>query len=163
LPADAQIATLGPSSSPAGVYLLDVWKLAHFAEVLSGFLIHNVVGVDVRLHWRSEMVCSHCSREIGEYSNYCPVCGGRVGKTASHRRLMLSSTNSKIVGVCGGIAEYFNADPTIVRLIWAALSVVPGGFVGGILAYVFAWIIIPKGPEPGATLAGTPVAPTAKP
>ena len=109
------------------------------------------------------MVCSHCSREIGEYSNYCPVCGGRVGTTASHRRLVLSSTNSKIAGVCGGIAEHFNVDPTIVRLIWAALSVVPGGFVGGILAYVFAWIIIPKGPLPGATPAVTPVAPTAKP
>ena len=75
---------------------------------------------------------------------------------------MLSSIDSKIAGVCGGIAEYFNVDPTIVRLIWAALSVVPGGFVGGILAYLFAWIIIPKGPQPGATPASAPVGHTAK-
>ena len=75
---------------------------------------------------------------------------------------MLSSTDSKIAGVCGGIAEYFNVDPTIVRLIWTALSVVPGGFVGGILAYLFAWIIIPKGPLLGTTPASTPVGHTAK-
>lgn len=34
------------------------------------------------------------------------------------KRLYLSSTNKKLAGVCGGIAEYFNIDPTIVRLIW---------------------------------------------
>jgi len=75
---------------------------------------------------------------------------------------MLSRMDSKIAGVCGGIAEYFNVDPTIVRLIWAALSVVPGGFVGGILAYLFAWIIIPNAPLPGATPASAPVGHTAK-
>ena len=75
---------------------------------------------------------------------------------------MLSSTDSKIAGVCGGIAEYFNVDPTVVRLIWAALSVVPGGFVGGILAYLFAWIIIPKGPLPATTPASAPAEHAAK-
>jgi phage shock protein C len=48
--------------------------------------------------------------------------------------------------VCGGIAEYLDVDTTVVRLIWVALSVVPGGFVGGAIAYLLAWIIIPKGP-----------------
>jgi phage shock protein C len=80
----------------------------------------------------------------------------------SYRRLVLSSTDSKIAGVCGGIAEYFNVDPTVVRLLWAVLSVVPGGFVGGILAYLFAWIVIPKGPLPGTTPAGAPTGPPAK-
>ncbi|HWF12690.1 MAG TPA: PspC domain-containing protein [Candidatus Acidoferrales bacterium] len=59
---------------------------------------------------------------------------------------MLSMKDKKIAGVCGGIAEYLDVDPTIVRLIWVALSVVPGGFVGGVLAYVLAWAIIPKSP-----------------
>jgi len=49
-----------------------------------------------------------------------------------------------IAGVCGGIAEYYNVDPTIVRIAWIVLSVLP--FVPGIILYVIAWIIIPKGP-----------------
>jgi phage shock protein PspC (stress-responsive transcriptional regulator) len=63
--------------------------------------------------------------------------------------------------VCGGIAEYLDADPTIVRLIWVALSVVPGGLVGGVIAYLLAWIIIPKASVPASTAAGT-VQPSAK-
>jgi phage shock protein PspC (stress-responsive transcriptional regulator) len=59
---------------------------------------------------------------------------------------MLSIRDKKIAGVCGGIAEYLDVDATIVRLIWVALSVVPGGFIGGIVAYVLAWAIIPKAP-----------------
>jgi phage shock protein PspC (stress-responsive transcriptional regulator) len=58
-----------------------------------------------------------------------------------------------MAGVCGGIAEYLDVDPTIVRLVWVALSVVPGGFVGGALAYVLAWIIIPKAPAFATTAA----------
>lgn len=53
------------------------------------------------------------------------------------------SRDKKIGGVCGGIAEYFNMDPTIVRLIWAVLALAYGT---GILAYVLAWIIIPEDP-----------------
>lgn len=47
-----------------------------------------------------------------------------------------------IAGVCGGIANYFDADPTIVRLIWAVATIFTGGL--GILAYLIAWIIIPE-------------------
>ena len=56
------------------------------------------------------------------------------------RRLYRSDTDKMICGVCGGIGEYFNIDPTIVRLVWAVLSV--GG--PGLIAYVIAMIIIPK-------------------
>jgi phage shock protein C len=66
---------------------------------------------------------------------------------------MLSSTDSKIAGVCGGIAEYFDVDSTIVRLVWAVLSIVPGGFVGGIAAYVVAWLIMPRAPRVVTTVA----------
>ncbi|HPT84146.1 MAG TPA: PspC domain-containing protein [Limnochordia bacterium] len=51
------------------------------------------------------------------------------------------SRDRKIGGVCGGIAEYLNVDPTIVRLIWAVLALFYGT---GILAYILAWIIIPE-------------------
>jgi phage shock protein PspC (stress-responsive transcriptional regulator) len=66
---------------------------------------------------------------------------------------MLSTTDKKIAGVCGGIAEYLDVDATIVRLIWVALSVVPGGFVGGAIAYFLAWVIIPKPAALGSSTA----------
>ncbi|HHW57611.1 MAG TPA: PspC domain-containing protein [Clostridia bacterium] len=59
------------------------------------------------------------------------------------KRLYRSKTNRMLGGVCGGIAEYFNIDPTIVRLIWAFAAVVWGS---GLLAYLIAWIIIPEEP-----------------
>jgi phage shock protein PspC (stress-responsive transcriptional regulator) len=49
-----------------------------------------------------------------------------------------------IGGVCGGIAEYFDVDSTLIRLL-AVLVVLLGG--AGIIAYIIAWIIIPKNPE----------------
>lgn len=94
------------------------------------------------------MTCTQCHREIDERWNFCSTCGARLRPALSHRRLMRSATDSKIAGVCGGIAEYLDVDPTIVRLFWAILAVVPGGIVGGIVAYVAAWSIIPKAPLP---------------
>lgn len=59
------------------------------------------------------------------------------------KRLYRSRKNRMIAGVCGGIAEYFNIDPVIVRLIAVALF-----FVGGsaLLAYIIAMIVIPYEP-----------------
>jgi len=90
------------------------------------------------------MYCVQCGREIEESANFCFLCGGKQRRRTSHRQLTLSATDKKLAGVCGGIAEYLDVDPTIVRLIWVALSIVPGGFVGGAIAYFLAWIIIPK-------------------
>lgn len=64
-----------------------------------------------------------------------------------YRRLTLSTSDKMIGGVCGGIAAYFNVDPTLVRLIAVVLALVGGG---GILAYLLAWLIMPK-PGPGAS------------
>lgn len=109
------------------------------------------------------MYCMNCGREIADSSNFCSTCGGKVRQRTSHKQLTLSSTDKKMAGVCGGIAEYLDVDPTIVRLIWVALSVVPGGFVGGALAYLLAWIIIPKAPAFASTPAGATTAqPSAK-
>lgn len=57
------------------------------------------------------------------------------------RRLYKSSTNKMISGVCGGIAEYFNIDATLVRLAWVVFTCLGGS---GLLAYIIAAIIIPK-------------------
>ena len=59
------------------------------------------------------------------------------------RRLARSATDRKIAGVCGGLGEYFGVDPTAVRLLWVVLSICPGFVLGGIAAYVIAWLIMP--------------------
>jgi phage shock protein C len=92
------------------------------------------------------MICLNCQREISDYSNYCNICGARQQTVTSGKRLMRSSTNVKLAGVCGGVAEYLNVDPTLVRLIWVLLSLIPGFVFGGILGYLLAWMIIPKAP-----------------
>ncbi|KUK86086.1 MAG: Phage shock protein C, PspC [candidate division TA06 bacterium 34_109] len=59
------------------------------------------------------------------------------------KKLYRSRKDRKIAGVCGGIAEYFNIDSTIVRLL-AVITIFFGG--GGIIAYIISWIIIPEEP-----------------
>lgn len=59
------------------------------------------------------------------------------------KKLYKSNQNKMLDGVCGGIAEYFGIDPTVVRLIWALFSLMGGC---GILAYIIAAIIIPRNP-----------------
>jgi phage shock protein C len=97
------------------------------------------------------MICGNCQREIAEYSNFCYYCGARQGVSTasgpavSPKRLMRSTKDSKIAGVCGGLAEYLDADPTIVRLLWVLLTFVTG-IVPGILTYIVAWVIMPPTP-----------------
>jgi len=110
------------------------------------------------------MFCTLCGREIADASSFCSSCGARQRQRTANKQLTLSATDKKLAGVCGGIAEYLDVDPTIVRLIWVALSVVPGGFVGGALAYFLAWIIIPKPSAFVSAGAGAAVAtPSPKP
>ncbi len=63
---------------------------------------------------------------------------------SNRRRLTRSVADAKIAGVCGGLAEYFGVDATAIRLVWAVLSIFFGAIVGGVLAYLVAWLIIPK-------------------
>jgi phage shock protein C len=60
------------------------------------------------------------------------------------RRLTRSATDKKIAGICGGLAEYFGVDATAIRVLWCVLSILCGAVVGGVIAYVFAWFIIPR-------------------
>ena len=61
------------------------------------------------------------------------------------KRLYRSQSDRKICGVCGGIAEYFNIDPTLVRLGGVLLACV--SFGTGVLAYFIAAVIIPDQPQ----------------
>jgi phage shock protein PspC (stress-responsive transcriptional regulator) len=64
------------------------------------------------------------------------------------KRLYLSDTDKKIAGVCGGIAEYFGIDFTLIRLGWVFL-LLPTAFIGGIVIYFLAAAIIPHRPPEG--------------
>ncbi|HLS53809.1 MAG TPA: PspC domain-containing protein [Tissierellaceae bacterium] len=59
------------------------------------------------------------------------------------KKLYRSREDRMLAGVCGGIGEYFNIDPTIIRLIWAILSI-PTAFFGGVVLYIIAAVIIPE-------------------
>ena len=61
----------------------------------------------------------------------------------NEKKLYKSSTDKKLAGVCGGIAEYFNIDSTLVRLGWVVFSLLGGS---GLLAYLIAAIIMPEQP-----------------
>jgi phage shock protein C len=68
------------------------------------------------------------------------------------RRLHRSRTEKMIAGVCGGLAEYLDMDPTLVRLVWVLVALLAGT---GILLYFIMWVIVPldlpapPGPPPG--------------
>lgn len=60
------------------------------------------------------------------------------------KKLYKSQIDKKICGVCGGIAEYFGIDSTIVRLAWVLLSAC---FGSGIIAYIIAALVMPDYPQ----------------
>ena len=61
----------------------------------------------------------------------------------NEKKLYKSSTDKKLAGVCGGIAEYFNIDSTLVRLGWVVFILLGGS---GLLAYIISAIIMPDRP-----------------
>ena len=71
-----------------------------------------------------------------------------------NRRLYRCRHDRRLAGVAGGIAEYFDADPTLVRLLWV-LSIFLGG--AGLLLYVAMAIIVPLEPETGFAPGGAPI------
>jgi len=97
------------------------------------------------------MNCPNCHRDITDYSNFCYFCGTRQNVTPAgcatyQKRLLRSAVDSKIAGVCGGLAEYFGVDSTIVRLIWIVAAILPP--FPAIIAYLVAWLIVPLAPPP---------------
>jgi phage shock protein C len=60
------------------------------------------------------------------------------------KKLYRSRKNRKLAGVCGGIGEYFDLDPTLVRLIWIMLILAAGT---GVLAYIIGIFIMPVNPD----------------
>lgn len=61
------------------------------------------------------------------------------------KKLYLSSTDKKLGGVCGGLGEYFDTDPTVFRILFIIIILTSFGL--GIIAYLLIWMIIPKKPK----------------
>jgi phage shock protein PspC (stress-responsive transcriptional regulator) len=72
----------------------------------------------------------------------------------SRRRLTRSRTDRKVGGVCGGLAEYLGVDSTVARVLWVVLTIFPGAFLLGIVAYIIAWFIMPESPAQEPTVGG---------
>ena len=68
----------------------------------------------------------------------------RNKKVRKTKRLYRSTKERILGGVCGGLGDYFDVDPTIIRLLWI-LFVLAYGM--GVLAYLIAWFIIPRNPK----------------
>lgn len=110
------------------------------------------------------MVCQNCQKEIAEGSKFCYNCGAQQSGVAGAstptgvpvaKRLMRSSRDKKIAGVCAGLAEYFDLDPTIIRVVWL-LAIFLGGT--GVLAYLILWIVLPVAPLYSAPPVTGPIA-----
>lgn len=109
------------------------------------------------------MYCANCGQEIAAASNFCQVCGARQTSASSSsserpvcgppRRLHRSVRDCKLGGVCGGLAEYWGVDSTIVRLVWVLLVIFPVPLVPAILGYFVAWLVIPREEFPVAANA----------
>jgi phage shock protein C len=102
------------------------------------------------------MVCPNCQKEIADGSKFCYNCGTQLASgapapayAAPPKRLMRSSRDKKIGGVCAGLADYFDLDPTIVRIVWLLAIFFAGT---GLLVYIVLWIALPLAP-PGVPLA----------
>lgn len=63
--------------------------------------------------------------------------------TEEHKKLYRSQTDRWLLGVCGGLGEYFEIDPTLIRILFIVFALV---FGGGLLLYLILWIIIPMKP-----------------
>jgi phage shock protein C len=113
------------------------------------------------------MNCPNCQKEIADGSKFCYNCGAQLAGSAAAvppatpplayapaKKLMRSSRDKKIGGVCAGLAEYFDLDPTIVRVVWLLAIFFAGT---GFLVYVVLWIVLPLAPigMPMTTVATT--------
>jgi phage shock protein C len=110
------------------------------------------------------MICPNCQKEVVDNSKFCYNCGAQLSSSAPPpppaaplppKRLMRSSRDKKLGGVCAGVADYFDMDPTIVRIVWLLTFLIGGA---GFFLYLVLWIVLPLAPPAGAPIIvpGTP-------
>jgi phage shock protein C len=98
------------------------------------------------------MICVNCQKEIALGSRFCYNCGAKQPETTGSstppayvppKKFVRSTNDRKIAGVCAGVADYFDMDPTLVRVLWSLATLIPGP---NIVAYIVIWIAAPEGP-----------------
>ncbi len=85
--------------------------------------------------------CERCLRDVPSDAHYCPVCGARV--TGAPRALRRRRDLEKLAGVCAGLAEYFDVDVTLVRVVYVVASFFTG-IVPGVVLYAILALVIPS-------------------
>jgi phage shock protein C len=88
---------------------------------------------------------------------------------APYKQLRRPTTDRMVAGVCSGLGRYLNVDPTVIRVLFAAVAVLTGGL--GLLAYPVMWFVIPEEPPgaaawptyPGSAVPGAGVVPPGGP
>ena len=97
------------------------------------------------------MYCTQCGFKLDEGDVFCAKCG-KAAKAdappraeADRRRLVRPMRDKKIAGVCAGFANYLGVDATLIRILWFLLAFFGGT---GIVAYIVAWIAMPKEYQP---------------
>jgi phage shock protein C len=98
------------------------------------------------------MFCTRCGVALQENDRFCSQCGNSTPLGNLRRpealRLTRDMANKKIAGVCSGFARYLDVDVVLVRVLWLAVAICTGvGFV----AYLAAWIVMPREPRVTAT------------
>jgi phage shock protein C len=93
------------------------------------------------------MFCTQCGLKLGDADNFCAKCGATARPDAPPRaqagpkRLVRLMRDKKIAGVCAGWARYFDMDVTLMRILWLLAALFTGL---GFIAYIVAWIAMPK-------------------
>jgi phage shock protein C len=84
--------------------------------------------------------CQRCQREVPAGARFCPACGARVA--GAPRTLRRRREGEKLAGVCAGLAEYFDLDPTLMRVVFLVATLFTG-ILPGIVLYVILALVIP--------------------
>jgi phage shock protein C len=128
---------------------LEVFSICYFWDtswefVFPGLLI--LAGIFLLLKQRKPSSASpeHMQSAVPDQhnENQTPHSDTTAGNAVSPKTLRRSITDKKILGICGGAGEYFDIDPTLIRIVYAIFTVLSGGF--GIILYFLLYLIIPE-------------------